>query len=444
MKVTNPNYCATVVKLPPKQKVEGLDNLVKVTVFGNDCLVSKDEDEYSLYAFFPAGTVISQDLLSELSLFRDVALNVEKEKKGFFEPNGRVKAIKFKGVISTGFLMPVGQLLWYIGDPRLEEQLKEGVEFNEINGVEICKKYQIKYNNPNEAKGDKTSRVANKLINLLVKNQFRFHEETPHLAKNLHKLHPDSHIVITDKWHGSSFIAAKVLIARKLTLWQKFINLLGGEIPDKKYGYVYSSGKPKSNLPKGIEGEWINDNKDYYISNIWKRAFDDIKASLEDGISIYGELVGFTEGGVYIQRRYDYGCEPKKYKLVVYRITYTKPDGNVIEFTWHQVKNYCRKYSLETVKELYHGVADDYFLFVPEASQSIEDWREDFSCHISKEIEGECKHCTNKVPMEGVVLRIEHGGKIEVYKYKSKAFQKHESDELDKGICDTEEQANNS
>lgn len=49
------NYAATVVNLPVKQKVEGLDNLVKVTIFGNDCLITKDSDESILYLFFPSG-----------------------------------------------------------------------------------------------------------------------------------------------------------------------------------------------------------------------------------------------------------------------------------------------------------------------------------------------------------------------------------------------------
>ena len=32
-------------------------------------------------------------------------MNEDKEKKGFFEDNRRVKAVKFKGVISSGFIL---------------------------------------------------------------------------------------------------------------------------------------------------------------------------------------------------------------------------------------------------------------------------------------------------------------------------------------------------
>ena len=38
------NYVATIIKLPAKQKVEGLDKLCKVTIFGNDVLVSIEID----------------------------------------------------------------------------------------------------------------------------------------------------------------------------------------------------------------------------------------------------------------------------------------------------------------------------------------------------------------------------------------------------------------
>lgn len=104
------NYACTVVKLPVKQKVEGLDNLVKVTVFGNDVLTKKDADETQLYLFFPAECAISQDYLSVNNEFRNTNLNKDTTQKGYFEDNGRVKAIKFKGVISTGYLAPITTL----------------------------------------------------------------------------------------------------------------------------------------------------------------------------------------------------------------------------------------------------------------------------------------------------------------------------------------------
>jgi len=39
------NYTAQVIKLPTKQVVVGLDNLVEVNVLGNSCLIGKDSPE---------------------------------------------------------------------------------------------------------------------------------------------------------------------------------------------------------------------------------------------------------------------------------------------------------------------------------------------------------------------------------------------------------------
>lgn len=444
------NYTAQVIKLPVKEAIQGLDNLVKVNVFGNDCLVGKDSPENELYLFFPAGTQLSETFCSYNGLYREPQYNIDFTQKGFFELNRRVKAIKFKGIISSGFVIPITSL-----ENLSLPKLKEGDVFNEIDGEEICRKYFVPSNtqSQSQAKGDKVSKINNRLTNLLVPNQFRFHTETSHLANNLHQFNPDDIIVITDKWHGSSCILSKVHVVKQLTLYQKFINLLGGKIPDREYGYIYSSGKPKSNLPKGIEGSWINDGADYYLSSIWKRTMDDFKSTLEDGITLYGELVGFTEGGQYIQKGYDYGCtwdqhEKGEYKFVVYRITYTKPNGEVIEFSWQQIKDYCKKYNLETVKELYFGRAgfvnpsniltgtningyDDIIL---------EDWKTALLDKLQKSfLEKECKYCNNKVPAEGIVLRIDGKSTYKTFKLKSKLFLKKESDNLDEGETNIED-----
>lgn len=439
------NYTATVIKLPIKQKIENLDNLVKVTVFGNDCLISKNSDENELYLFFPSGTQLSEKFLKGNNLYRDNQLNIDTNQKGFFEVNGRVKAIKFKQIISAGFIISIDSLknLWehdIYKDYHYSDicRLEEGMEFNEFFGIEVCKKYMIKQEITPGVKKDRISKINDKLSSLLIPNQFRFHSDTQHLAKNLHEIHPEDIITITDKWHGSSCILSEVLIHKKLTLYQKLLNLIGGKIPIKDYGYIYSSGKPKSNLPKGIVGNWVNNNGNFYTSNIWERAFNDYKYALNPGISIYGELVGFEENGSAIQKGYDYKCSPNTemgdmYRFVVYRITYTKPDGNIIEFTWSQMIEYCSLYGLETVKLIYFGSAGD---FVKEYTD--QNFQEIFFNKVQNLVEsvGNCVYCMNSVPSEGVVIRKD-GGKA--FKLKSKLFLKNESDSLDKGEINIED-----
>lgn len=435
------NYTAQIIKLPAKRAVPGLDNLVEVEVFGNSVLVSKDSDPDELYAFFPSGTQLSETFLSLNNLYRDAQLNVDGGK-GFFETHGRVKAIKFKGIISSGFVIPAGAIMWACNVAPENFLVKVGDNFNEFNGIEVCRKYFIPVNTPPGSKGEKAARLNVKMTNLLIPNQFRFHEDTSHFANNAFRLKLNDIIAITDKWHGSSAILSKTLIKKKLTIWQKLLNLVGGQVSDKAYGYVYSSGKPKSNLPKGIEGEWINDGPDYYSSNIWKRAFDDNKSKIEDGISLFGELVGFTETGQFIQKGYDYGCNPVgwEYKLAIYRITYTKPTGEVIEFGWQQVKDYCAKYDLLHGWEFFFGTVKEFLALAmpnfPDDSTPPLDKPGEAILQVlqeSKLISKKCIWCANDVPTEGVIIRIDGHQKFSAYKFKTKLFLKKESDDLDKG-----------
>lgn len=422
------NYAATVIELPVKQPIDGLDNLVRVTVFGTDCLISKDSDPNEKYLFFPAGCQISHTILSKYNLFRDSLMNQDNTKKGFFELNGRVKALKLKGIVSGGFILNVTDI-----------DLPVGTEFNELDGVEYCRKYVVRQERTEgKPKGDKQSKINNRLADLMIPNQFRFHTETAHLSRNLHMLKDSDIITVTDKWHGGSIIISKVLINKKLSLFNKLKNKIGFNIPMREYGYITSSGKPKSNLPKMIEGAWENDNQGYYTSNIWKKALENYKYALENGITMYGELVGFTDGGRYIQGKYDYGCKAyseiygqKTYRMVIYRITYTKSDGNFIEFTWSQMKDYCDKYGIETVPLLFHGSFGEL-----KAKLNITDDRDVLEVIKSTYANGtRCKYCVNNVPGEGAVVRID--GKT-AYKVKSDAFILHESAVMDAGIEDIE------
>jgi hypothetical protein len=428
------NYTATVIKLPVKQAIEGLDNLVQVQVFGNVCLIGKTEPTDRMYLYFPAGTQLSQQFLAANKLYRDVALNVysepEKElqqKGGFFEPNGRVKALKLRGIISTGFVVPITSLELMLPYSKGGDisTLEVGDEFNEWCGVEVCRKYIAKQIQTSGQPKDKTAKINNKLADLLIPNQFRFHTETAHLAKNLHRLNPDDIIVITDKWHGSSCILSKVYVntERGLNLakrlWNKY--LLLPKFKTREIAGIYSSGKPKSALPKGVDSHYINTGVDYYGTNIWKETYEKYKNSVEEGVTLYGELVGFTSGGSCIQNPYDYKNEPNQSRFMVYRITYTKPNGEFIEFGWQQIKDYCQKYGLEHVKQWYYGRAGDLF---PEI-EGQEDWPSLlFSLlQTSYNMEHYCSENNNKVPAEGIVLRID--GKLnsyEAYKLKSKLF----------------------
>ncbi len=415
------NYACTIVKLPPKQKVEGLDKLCKVTVFGNDILTQKDSDEGQLYLFFPAECRISSEYLRMNDEFRDETLNSCKDSKGYFEPTGRVKSVKFKGVISTGYMAPVSTLVainikW--------KELKEGDEFTDINDVNICKKYKIVHQ---QGATSKESRFNKKLkrFDKLISNQFRFHVDTSQLAKNLHLFHPEDIIVITDKWHGTSAIFSNVLINKELNWKEKIAKFFGISVIDKVYDNLYSSRSV-------IKNQYINKEATagYYNEDIWKVVHNEIKDKIEQGISIYGEIVGYLASGKMIQKDYDYGCAEKEHKFLVYRITYTSPSGNVVEFSWNMIKNYCKKWDLEHVKEIFHGKIQeclllDFFNIEKGFEIGLFEWLQE--SHST----GKCKYCINSVPKEGIVCRIDGKDTYSAYKLKSGEFLLKESKQLD-------------
>jgi hypothetical protein len=450
------NYACTVVKLPPKQVVPGLDKLVKVTVFGNDVLTRKEADENKLYLFFPVECAISAEYLSKNNEFRETTLNKDQSKSGYFDPSGRVKAIKFKGVISTGYLAPLDTLL-----PLCDiNGFKEGDEFTTINGNNLCKKYVVKHIHP-QGNGGGESRHNKKLkrFNKLVPNQFRFHSDTAHLSRNLHMFNPDDIIVITDKWHGTSAVFSNVLIRKELTLAERFVKWLGFDLVTLRYDRLYSSRSV-------VKNQYINKEAGlgFYGEDIWAIVNKELEDKIEQGITIYGEIVGYLPSGKAIQKGYDYGCDQQnirdypwptdgkptslrglitvnEHKFLVYRITYTKPNGEVIEYSWNMIKEYCKKYSLEHVKEVFFGTAKQ-FTWDRRHKDNLELWRDQFYVDLSTfyNMEKDCQHCKNKVPAEGVCVRIDGKSTYSTYKLKAKRFLEKETKSLDAGEISIEDE----
>jgi hypothetical protein len=446
------NYVCTVIDLPLKQKVEGLDNLVKVTVFGNDCLVGKESSESNLYLFFPCESVIAKEFLYQNNLYRDPLLNINQTRKGFFEQSGRVKTIRFKGIISTGFVISVLSL-----HSLSNLVLRSGAEFNVIGDLELCKKYRPARVQVATSKESRFNKKLSK-FDRLVPNQFRFHQTTTQLAKSLPLFDPNDIIVITDKWHGTSAVYANVLVKKQLNLLERMLRLLGVKIIDTEYDILYASRSVLKNqyINKGV-------TPGFYNENIWSTVRKELDNKIEQGITIYGEIVGYLNSGSMIQKGYDYFCEflgvyektgdvvdHFVHRFVVYRITYTKPDGSLIEFSWQQIKDYCKKYSLETVKELFFGrISEEFYGDIGREYGKLEgvvnDLREklieDWVTSITRRyLEQDCKYCRNTVPSEGICIRIDGKETYSTYKLKSKRFLERKTKELDSGEVNIEEE----
>lgn len=246
----NKNYCATVVEIKTLVPLANCDNVQYAIIMGNSVVVSKEVKIGDIGLFFPVETQLSKEYLSANNLYRKPELNSNPEEKGYFEENGRIRCVKFRQNKSEGLFMPHSSITFTGSEP-----LNVGDEFDELKGIEVCKKYIPKNTRTSGAPGSKKDR-SKKYESKLVDGQFRFHSDTSMLYKNLHKFTPESLISVTYKLHGTSGISSYVLCKQPATWLNKaavwfWNNIVCGIIPDKftfsleevGYDYLYSSRK---------------------------------------------------------------------------------------------------------------------------------------------------------------------------------------------------------
>ena len=450
-KNANVNYLAKIVELKsfhnhPNPEVTRLKCAI---VDGYNIIVGIDY-EPGKFVYFPSGCTINPQFLSYANLYRHTDKNVDSEKSGMFEDNGRVKSIKLKGTVSEGFLLPLNIMLDWINSAVMvsipENEIEINTEFDtfEHNGKSfwINKKFVVE--NRISTGGPQRNR-QNKLkkFNKVIDTQFRFHYDTTLIRRDPNAITPSDLISITSKWHGTSHISAYVLCKRPKTILEK---LLGWLIPidDTKYDYLYSS--------RSVIKNQYNESSSggYYGCNVWAEADKILRPCLIKGMTIYAEIVGFTPDGKFIQKGYDYGCVPpnsgeeytheKHFKVRVYRITMTNIDGFVHEFSAREVQQYCLSRGLVPVEEFYYGYARDLY-----DNEIIEDenWNMNFIERLANDksfyMEKNSPDCVNKVPHEGIVIKKEDM-RSAAWKLKCFNFINGESKLLDAGESNIEDE----
>lgn len=445
-KPKNPNYSATVVEIKNILPLEGCDNVVATSIMGNQVIIGKDVKVGDVGLYFPLETQLSKEYLSANNLYRNKDLNQDKNKAGYFEENGRIRCVKFRGHKSEGLYMPLYSVMFCFSGMSSNKLLQDfglniGDDFDELNGVEICRKYVVQVQRTQGEGNKKQKGKQPKKISKLIENQFRFHQDTSMLYKNLHKISPDDIISITTKIHGTSGISSKILCKRQLKPVERILKRLGVKIDDKQYDYINSSRKVIKN------DDLCPNPGGFYKEDIWSIVDKELRPYLQDGMTLYYEIVGFLLSGMPIQKLknfvYDYGCEEKEHKIFIYRITYTNPSGRVFEFSARQVQEWCKQNGLNAVEEVYYGTVQSFYeqetqnFLIPELN---ENWRGQFLNKIKEKYnEHDCHICKNKVPEEGVVIRIEKN-EFEAYKCKSNRFYAAETESLDKGETNLEDQ----
>ena len=432
----NPNYLCSILKLEHLRKHENADRLQIASCYSNNVITGMNTKKGDLMVYFPLESTISTEFLSYTNSLDNAEMNHDKTVKGFFSyKQRRVKALKLRGEKSEGYIVPVSQLEAFskdvLGKKAVFDESHVGQDFDEINGHMLCQKYVIFVNTPNPNK-KKTKGSLKKYESKLVDNQFRLHYDTEQLKRNMFKISPTDLISITDKLHGTSFVVSNVLIKKKSNIFNKIAKLIGFDIKDTEYGMLYSSRcviKNQNYLdPK--------DNGGFYKEDLWKLVADRLYPLMKEGISVYGEIVGYTPSGGWIQRDFDYGMNQGNYDFYIYRVTYTSATGDVYEFSHNQVKEWCKKHDVKMVPEFYYGYAKDLWNIRVDGQ---DDWHDMFlQMAINTYLEKDCTICKNKVPSEGVVLRKDNVHDYEAFKLKSFRFLEKESKDLDTGVVDIE------
>lgn len=447
-KKANNNYLAKVINIETFRKHSNpeVTRLKCCTVDGFNIITGIDSQP-GLYVYFPALSCINSIFLGFANLYKHKELNNNPECSGMFEDNGRVKAIKLKGELSEGFILPIDILQNFalsINNFNIEN-IHDGLEFNSIQHEDkeiiLVKKYTVKRNHANIS-NPKTRLV--KGFNKVIDTQFRFHYSTTLIKKCPYVINPNNYIHISYKIHGTSGISAYVLCKTKLTWRQKIAKWLIGE-EFNEYDYLYASRtviKNKIYNPKVSKG--------FYGIDVWNEADKIVRPCLSRGQSAYYEIVGYLPNGKYIQKNYDYGCVPPKdgevytsekhFKIRIYRVTYTNVDGKVFEYSPRQVQQWCSKVGLTPVEECYYGLAKSLY---PELNIN-EHWSENFLEKLANDskfyMEENSPHCINKVPNEGLVIRVDDTSDM-AFKLKCFKFINKEQEQIDKGESNIEDEA---
>ena len=456
----NVNYLAKIVKIETfKPHSDPEVTRLKCCVIDGFNIICGMDSQPGLYVYFPTACCLNPDFLRYANLYRHKELNADPEQSGMFDDNGRVKAIRLRGELSEGFILPAVTLENYVlSVTNVELNCVEGTEFDivehEGKTFWINKKYIPKNTRIPGAQGSGKTAKQPKGLDRVVENQFRFHYDTTLIKKCPHVIKPNDLISITEKVHGTSGISAYILCKKpkatsaKIASWiaaKIFRCKVAGDIDyNLEYDYLYSSRTV-------IKNQYYNKNvtDGFYGVDVWKYADDLVKPFLQKGMTLYYEIVGFLPNGGYIQKGYDYGCMPPKegdtyqhgvhFKVMIYRITLTNVAGNVHEFSAREVQQWCQFMGLPSVQEYFYGYASRLY---PDLDIT-EHWNENFLQRLANDpqffMEQDSPTCDNKVPHEGIVIKVENM-KSEAFKLKCFKFLDKEGKALDKGEANIEDE----
>ena len=435
--------------------------LAKSTGFISGYINRNVEDFPSLVEFVNEAEKVRAE---KETLFKELKSEIEanteyvRSRVGFFNKTGRVRSIRLGGVASKGYLFTLEELAKYnpkVKDINLEEYL--GQDFDTVDGELFVKAY-VPFVPEKRTKTSSAEKRNKKIVRFdrMIEGEFSFNYDSLLLPKNIHKIKPTDSVAITVKVHGTSFVCGKVHVKTPIKLpfiqrmCNKFIDLTGWFKKYRTIDYKVEYGNVTSSR-NVIKNKYINKDvtDGYYSVDVWSEYGELIYPYLSEGMTLYGEIFGYlTNSTKMIQKQYDYGCEVGTNKLMPYRITTSLPDGGKYEWNVEEVKEWTEKLIKEhpeiadrihVIDLLYHGTLTDLY---PTLSLT-EHWNE----NVLEELRNDKKHfgmekneplCENKVPREGLCIRIDDDETNENFKLKCQKFYDREKKLMDEGEVDIE------
>lgn len=428
-------YNVYVCKVKNIRPAENADRLNACEVFGITTIVDKSVNENDLYVYFPTDGQISEEFGKANDLFRRKDEN-GNPAGGFIDPVKRnIGAIRLRGNKSEGLVLPLTCLASF-GDIS---NLAEGDIVSTFNGHVIAEKY-VPMHKPrasqSTARGERDRKSAKKCR--IKYPFFAEHIDTPQLRFNMDMFKPGDIICLTEKVHGTSSRNAyqAAIIGEKGFFLTKLI-AHSNWLPKKWRMSAQSHLTPKTEMHYliGTRRTVLTNNSvgGFYGNDDFRRAWGErFKGKLLPNEECFGEIAGFyapnapimtpgdntkTKDKAFIKQygkttTFSYGCSPTGdnkplNRYFVYRMTYTTPEGVVIEYPWDLVKQRAEQMGFETVPEL------ERFIYTTE---------EDFLARIAK-YEDIPSTIDSSHVIEGVVIRKMNGTRFDVAKDKSFNFR---------------------
>jgi len=363
-------YTATIVKIEEIRPHSNADNLNLTTIHGNQVIVGKDTQVGDIGVFFPEGGQLSPDFVHFNNLYSDSPKNLDRNIKGYFDSNRRVRALSFRGEKSEGFWLPIS-CLNYVQTILEDSDIEVGKDFTHIGNILICNKYVTPVTI--SARGDKgvKHRAAESLM-------FPQHFDTSAFGKNSHKFQEGDIAYVTTKLHGTSQRVGNILMDKKLTWKEKIATKIakwfGIEIVKKEWTFTIGTRRVTLNSKKQ-EG-------------FRARAAAPFKDKLHKGELVYYEVVGFdgltpvmgshsnSKLANFLSKEsykkfietygdktvFSYGCQLGELDIYVYRIANINEDGVIIDLPWDSVVDRCKELGVKHVPYVACIVVDDNFL----------------------------------------------------------------------------------